>query len=144
MNKNEVISEETYFDFLSDDNLNEEEQKDIDEFEEQMLESMKYHDYLVGDHKDNYDKYEFKISTAREELQLRGENTPFSKRQIKAIEKYKQMDDLSKEFNEQKRSNEYKKVLKKDVKSGYINAFIVVLSILFTGILLGFALFLGM
>ena len=144
MNKKEVISEETYFSYLNDDNISVEEEKEIADFEEQMELSMKYRDYLVGEHRDEFEIYNHKISSALEDLQIRGENAPYSKRQKEAIEKYEKMNEMAEEYKEQKRKDEFKKVLKKETKSGYINAFIVVLSMLLTGILLGFAIYFGM
>ena len=144
MKEKEVISEETYFNYLSDDYVSEEEQKEIEDFELQMQESMKYQDYLVGDHKKEFDNYKHKISTALEDLEVNDNNLPYTKRQREAIEKYSKMNEMANAYKEQKRQNEYKKVLKKDVKSGYVNAFIVVLSMLFTGILVGFLIYFGM
>jgi len=134
-----VISEENYFEYLNSNNLNDEEIKEIEAFENQMFECMKYQDYLVGEHKKEFYNYSHKISKALEEVQENEDK--YSYLQKKAVEKYSYMIEEAKNFQDNKMKNENKLILKKEKKSGYINAFMVILSVLACGIIMGIALY---
>ena len=131
-----VINSRKYFNLLSKSELNEDEQKKVESFEKLMSESDKYRDYLVGSLKTNKEAYENGINNLAimDSLSSESNLTVNEKRAIDAYNKQKQS---VLEYKE----NKVKKLEKKsDVSSGYINAFILILSSLATGLFIGFAL----
>ena len=138
MNTNyDVINAKKYFNLLQSPELNEQEQKNIQDFEEFMAKSERYRDYLVGPLKDNKDTYENGINqlAVLETMNPDSHLTTYQKMAIAAYEKQK--------TNElQIKENKIRKLEKNsDVSYGYTNSFSLILSVLATGILIGVVLF---
>lgn len=131
----DIINSESYFQLLSREELNEDDQKKIVAFQKHMADSDKYRDYLTGTHKDNKDSYEHGINQLAILEAMSGNK----------LTTYQEMALL--QYDKQKtavlKANEAKvRVLEKnDTSNGFINSFAVVLSVLATGILAGVIMF---
>lgn len=138
MNTNyDVINSKKYFELISKPALTEQEEISTQTFEKLMHDSEKYKDYLIGSLKQNNDSYEFGINelAAKETINPDIQLTQYQKKAIDAYNTQKQ--NLLK-LNE----NKIRRLQKNNnVSTGYINSFILILSVLATGILLGISLF---
>ena len=138
MNTNyDVINSKKYFELISKPTLTEQEEISTQAFEKLMYDAEKYKDYLIGSVKQNNDSYEYGINelTVKETINPDIQLTQYQKKAIDAYNTQKQ--NLLK-LNE----NKVRRLQKNNnVSTGYINSFILILSVLATGILLGISLF---
>lgn len=141
MKKNEIINYDTFINYMNMDKLTKEEELEIKEYQDHMEDSLKYKQYLVGEHKEETDKYTRVLNEALEDIDTYGEKIQVSQIQKKALDKYSQTLENAKEFNNEKQNKENQLRLKKEKKSGYVNAFYVVLTTLLTGIAMGIAIY---
>ena len=131
------INSEHYFGLLAKNDLTEEEQSQVLNFEKIMAESERYRDNLVGSLKKNKDSYENGIINRATIASINpGGINPQEQR---AIEAYNISKSHLREIQAQKTRR-----LTKDTSSGYTNAFALILSVLGTGILIGVVLFMMM
>ena len=139
MNTNyDVINSKKYFELLNKNELTEVEQQKTQKFEDLMNKADKYRDYLTGTLKDNKDSYEKGINQLAI-LETTEPDIKLTAYQQKAIDAYNKQKSNALELRENKL-----RVLEKhsDVSGGYTNSFILILSVLATGILIGVVLFL--
>lgn len=141
MKENEIINYDTFINYMNMDKLTKEEELEIKEYQDHMEDSLKYKQYLVGEHKEETDKYTRVLNEALEDIDTYGEKMKVSQIQKKALDKYSQTLENAKEFNNEKQNKENQLRLKKEKKSGYVNAFYVVLTTLLTGIAMGIAIY---
>ena len=131
-----VITPYDYFILLKKNELNEEELKDLIEFEKHMSEEMKYEDYLLPFNKRVIFDYRHGII----ELEMQEENgIELAPSEKEAINKYHKFEETVRRINNE--NIKLVKKLKNDSSLGYANAFIVILSVLAVGIIAGTILF---
>ena len=135
--KYNVINSKRYFELLNKNELNEEEQNETKTFEKVMSDAKKYNDYLVGPLKQNKDSYERGINQLAT-YQSTNPSANLTIYQKQAIDAYTKQNS----YNDEVRENKIRRLEKKDsATSGFANSFILVLSVLATGIGIGIVLF---
>lgn len=136
--KYDVINSQKYFYLLSKGQLTDEERDQVSKFEELMATAEKYRDYVTNSIKVNKDGYERGINQIAIQETTNPE-TSLTDEQKRALEFYNK----TKENVLTNGENKVRKLEKNnDVSSGYTNSFVLILSTLATGILIGVVLFL--
>ena len=136
----DVISINHYFDILKkNEELSQEEQKQVSDFDETIASEIEYEDYLLDPQRSFLNTYRQNIIS----LSIKEEENESSLtfREKDALAKYQQMNE-----NVRNRNQENMKKLQKlnnDSSLGYANAFVVVLAVLAVGIIVGIAIFLS-
>ena len=131
-----IIAPYDYFVLLKKNELSEEEQKELIDFEKHMSEEMKYEDYLLPFNKRIIFEYRHGII----DLEMQEENgIEITQKEKEAINKYHQFEENIRRINLE--NAKVLKRLKNDSSLGYANAFIVVLSTLAVGIVTGLIIF---
>ena len=132
---NAVVSPTQYFNILSRETQTTDIEKVfMSNFEEHVLGLMKYEDYLNDIQKSFLDNYRRQMLDLIE-IEESQTNTKLNSKQLNAIGKYNEMTELVKnQINAKQRKLEK---INPNVSSGVANAFIVVLSIIATGIVIG-------
>ena len=139
MNTNyDVINSKKFFELLNKNELTEIEQQKTQKFEDLMNKADKYSDYLTGSLKENKDSYEKGINQLAI-LETTEPNIKLTTYQQKAIEAYNKQKSNALELKENKLRSLEKN---NEVSGGYTNSFVLILSVLATGILIGVVLFL--
>lgn len=132
------INSKKYFNLISMPELNDEEVKKVESYQEFMAEADKYNDYLTGNLKLNKDTYENGINqlAVLETMNPGSHLTTYQKMAIAFYDKQKT------NALEAKEGKIKKLQPNSDVSYGYTNSFTLILSTLATGILIGVVLFL--
>ena len=139
MNTNyDVINSKKFFELLNKNELTEIEQQKTQKFEDLMNKADKYSDYLTGSLKENKDSYEKGINQLAI-LETTEPTIKLTTYQQKAIEAYNKQKSNALELKEKKLRSLEKN---NEVSGGYTNSFVLILSVLATGILIGVVLFL--
>ena len=141
--ENLIISPDKYFNYLNSGNINEEQSQQIQDFELQISQCMKYSDYLLNDKKMFVNKYYNKINN----LIFTLEEDPLSKLtngEKYAIDKYNQILEDVKNFLNTKEQEKVKRLVRTNINTslGYANAFIILLATIASGIVTAIALYL--
>lgn len=137
--KYDIINPNHYLDIISKNNSTEEEDKDIKKFEEFVDNYlMKYEDYLLDDQRMFLSVHKRNMNNLLYSEQ-NNPNNQLNNKQQHAIEQYtKSMEDAKKIGLEKRRVLQRKN---NNASLGYVNAFIVILSMLAAGIIIGITLF---
>ena len=133
-----IISAQTFFRIIENDQASEDDIKKLDDFQEVMEETDKYNDYKVGQLKENKDTYDNKMN----QLAILRAMNPDSRMSTLAMARLAIFEE-QKAKALQKNENKIRKLEKNpDVSAGYTNSFVLILSVLATGILMGIVIFL--
>ena len=132
----DVINSKHYFEILNKpEELTEEEAKKMQTYTEFTNNSMKYRDYLLDYQKKQLDNYEQGINQLAM-LETEHPEITLNSKQTYAIEQYRK----NKQYLDELDREKVRILEKNDVSSGFANSFILILSVLATGILIGLIL----
>ena len=135
----EIISPKHYFALINSINeLNEEEKNTINNFETYIATLMEYEDYLLEEQRNILKTYKQSIIDI---AYLEESGQTLSPRQSEALNKYNNISSNVLNKNNEKIRKLEKESTKKEASLGYINAFVVILTLLATGIVIGISIF---
>ncbi len=132
---NSIISAKTYFNILSNNQIDDEKANQIKDFETLMYQCMKYKDYLMFNKRKLLHSYLINIENLANIQETEKVNTS----QRVAVRRYNEMSNI---INDEKNIVIRKKVPNINVSNGYANAFTVLLSTIATGLIVAIALYL--
>ena len=134
----DIINNKHFFELINKPGeLTPEETKRVQEFSEFANNLLKYKDYLLDQQKEHIDTYERGINYLTT-LEQEHPEAQLNTKQKYAIEQYQK----NKQYLDELKSGKIRVLQKNnDVSPGYANSFILILSVLATGIVIGIILF---
>ncbi|MBR1416224.1 MAG: hypothetical protein IJ572_00200 [Bacilli bacterium] len=142
--KFDVINVNHYFNILKNEIISKNDKLYVAGFESYISSLIEYQDYLLKDCKsflDDYTKRIIILNSLEEQSYIEGENFEYqlSENEKNAISKFYEIS----EYVRNKTNDITRKLIRKneDVSSGYINAFIVILTLIVSGISIAISIF---
>ena len=137
--KYDIINPKHYFSLIDSNNeLNESDKNSILDFETYVATLMEYEDYLLEDQKNILKEYKQKIINL---AYIEESGQTLNSKQSDALNKYNTISTNILNKNNDKVRKLEKENMKKEVSTGYINAFVVLLTVLAAGIFIGLTIF---
>ena len=132
-----VISPNQYIKYINKSNISDEENKKIQDFETLVYQCLKYYDYLLDDKKIFLSKYRRKIN----EIELKELEFDLTDADKYARDKYYSITNSVRGYINSKYRVRKLEVDKAAASAGFADAFIVILSTIATGIIVGIVLY---